>query len=505
MKRILALLLCVIMCIPLFVACGPNDDPADTTAAGATSGQSAQNTQPSVTTGDEKTDDTPDETTEPDHGWEDVEKKNWDGYQFKVLYQEYMMEDFACDEPNGDAWNDSVYARNKMVEQALNIELDVEPVQGYAFQGIVDSMAAAGWTEEDYNYVASHTRAALSYATNGTIADLGSYDEINIYRSYWEQALVDEVLIDDSIYALMGEISVYDQTGTTVVTFNKDLFSQRGYEEPYDLVRTYDWTVDRLLGYMEGFAKDYDGNGYEAEEDLFTITGWYYDAPNGIFYGSGFKFCQNDGETIVLDYDKDFLSDAIDACLSVWARNGAYYSYTTPGATHEGTYKIFSDGRALFAEIPISKIRMFFTEMEQDYGILVEPMLYDDQDRYYSYLFYTVPMLMVPVHDPNAERTGNIIESLCAASSDVVIPKVFEIVTKLQNTRDEDSSEMLELSLESKIIDSAAWFAIPGITDIANIMVTERQNIISSYLKMVEKKAQRELNNILTGYEKLKK
>jgi len=156
------------------------------------------------------------------------------------------------------------------------------------------------------------------------MADLGSYDQMNLFNDYWEQGYVDQLMIGDAMYSIIGDISVANQISIQVLCFNKNLFQENGLDLPYNLVKTYEWNLDALLGYMEGFAVDYDKDGYDWDKDRFAISGWGSEASYGIFYASGFRFANNDGETLALDFDREFLDDAIDATIDIWSSAGAY-------------------------------------------------------------------------------------------------------------------------------------------------------------------------------------
>ena len=503
MKKIIALLLCLAMCIPVFVGC-KGDDPADTTAA---ANEATTEATGSVTTAPNTDDTDPSNTTEPvettkGYGYADIVKQNWDGYTFKIWYPtlDNMQTDFICENPNGNVLNDQVYQRNTMVETDLGIDIVTETTGSFAT--LTQSQFAAGWTEGDFNMFGGQGRSSLASTKNGYFADLGSYDEINPHRDYWDQDFVDNVMMKDSIYALSGEICAYTQTAVQVICFNKDLFSENGLDMPYNAVKNYEWTVDLMLDYMSGFAIDYDNDGYDWDKDRFALSGW---GSEGIFYGSGFRFCKNDGETITLDYDRDYLDDVVDVMLEIWCANGSYINMSSATAQHHMPHEIFSSGRGLFCDISCVKIGVFFTEMENDYGILPEPMFNEEQGKYYSFVGSNAAIVLVPATDPNAERTGNIIESLCAASSDVVIPKMFEIVTKIQHARDEESAEMLDIALKSKLFDTCHWLVLSGIYMLPRSLINEKQNLTASYLKMFEKKAAGELEDYVEVIEKLKK
>lgn len=515
MKRIIALVLCLLMCLPLFVACG-GDDPADTTksASDVTTKPSDTTNNSSVTTGPQDTNDTGDvppipgivtSTRDPDAIGK-VAVNDWDGYQFKIYYStsDNCQTDFICDNPNGNVLNDQVYARNTKVETLLNVDLHTDP-HTTAYATVIQSQFSAGWTEGDYNMYGGTNRGAINLSIKGHVADLATYDEINMYRPHWDQGYVDALTINDSLYSLVGAYSVKANLFVSSLCFNKNLFQENGLDEPYNLVKTYEWTVDALLDYMEGFAQDLDNDGYDWDKDIFALSGWGTESSYGIFYGSGFTYCKNDGDTIAIDYDRDLLDDILDVNIDIWSANGVYLNESAKADQHHMPFEIFTTGRGLFCDIVLYKISMFFTEMEDDYGILPEPMFTADQKQYFTYTGYTIPILLVPSVDPNAERTGNIVEAICAASNDIVIPKMFEIVTKIQHARDEDSAAMIDIIISNKIFDSAHWLALSGYNSLVRSIIKEKQNISASYIKMYGGKAEDELEDFLDAYAKLKK
>ncbi len=505
MKRIIALLLCLVMCLPLFVACNKEDEPDENTQdAAATSGSVTTTGNPDAVTT------TPDESVPG--ALDKVTVNDWGGYTFKVYYntQDNAQTDFICDSPNGDTLNDVVYARNTKVETLFNINIETTPDTETNYATVLQSQYSAGWTEGDYNMFTGKNRSAITLSTKGIVANLASYDQIDIYSSHWDQGYIDSLMINDALYSLSGAYSVKSNLFVSSICFNKNLFSQEGFDEPYDLVRSKGWTIDKMLEYMDGFAQDYNSDGYDIDDDRFALIGWSTEAGYGLFYGSGFTYCINDGETIELSYDRDRLDEVLDAVIEVWCQQGTYFSDHYEGTEsaeilHEKTFSIFSAGRALFCDIVLQKIGTFFTNMENDYGILPQPMFSEDQGQYYSYSGYTIPLLLVPATDDNKDRTGNIIEAICAASNDIVIPSMFEIVTKLQNARDEDSAEMIEIIISTKFFDAAHWLVLDGFESLPRMIIREKNNTSSSYIRKNQSRAENQLGAFIEAYEKLEK
>jgi len=442
---------------------------------------------------------------------DDVPAKNWEGYVFRVYYSSLndAHYDFVCDNPNGIALNDQVYARNSKVESRLNIKIETTP-HSTPYATILQQQYSAGYTEGDYDMVTGINRGAIQLAVKGHTADLAQYDEINIYRPYWEQNYVDSIMLDGSLYSILGDYSLSANLEVSSICFNKNLLTAvcgvQNADEPYSLVKTYEWTVDKLIEYMDSFeAVDQDKDGYyDWDKDSFAISGWGSDAAYGIFYGSGFTFCKNDGENLVIDYNAKLLDDIFEANIDIWCRDGAYFSDSSQASQHHMPFEIFSSGRGLFCDIRLSKIGMFLTEMEDNYGILPEPMFDKAQGQYYSYVGYSVPILLVPANDPNHERTGNIIEYICAESSKTVIPMMFEIVTKTRNVRDEESADMIDIIVENKIFDPAHWLDLSGYGSLPHSVMKETSSIASGYISIYHGKAETELNTYIDQYKDIK-
>ena len=126
----------------------------------------------------------------------------------------------------------------------------------------------------------------------------------------------------------------------------------------------------------------------------------------------------------------------------------------------------------------------------------------DEQEKYYTYAGYWIPTLVVPSTDINPERTGNILDVISAVSRDVVIPKMFEIVTKIQNARDEESASMIDIVISNKIYDTAHWLVLTGYQDLVRSIINEGDNVSAGYIRRYHDKAVKDLEDFIEAYEK---
>ena len=233
MKKLIVLILCISLCIPLFAACS-KDDPADTKDS-----VPVETTESAAVTTEPIDNETTNSTEMPKTNYlEKVAVNDWDGYVFKCYYSvnDNSQTDFICTNPNGNILNDKIFERNSTIETMYNITIHTDP-HTTAYTDILASQFSAGWTEGDYNMVTAINRDLLVHSLKGYVANLADYDEISIYNPYWDQAFVDSIMMNDSIYTLTGDYSVKANLFVSAICFNKELFKQNGFEEPYALVK----------------------------------------------------------------------------------------------------------------------------------------------------------------------------------------------------------------------------------------------------------------------------
>ena len=290
------------------------------------------------------------------------------------------------------------------------------------------------------------------------------------------------------------------------MTFNKKLMDEAQIAYPYDLVREGKWTMDALLNMTTDYGSDLNGDGKMVrEDDLFSLLGWGTETTYSLFYNSGFSFINRDtaGEP-VLEYDADKLNTVLEKLINVCLRdNVLVFTGNATVEEHEKTFAVFAEGRSLFSDIVLSKIGTFYSAMEDDFGIVPPPKFDEAQEDYCAYLGYTIPVLFMCSNAVDPERTGTVMEALCTASYDNVTPQMYEIVTKLKNARDEDSSEMIEIIIRNKFIDTAHFFDIEGYGTLPRTIITNKNSNPASLIKTFERIAAKEWDKIVSAFAKL--
>ena len=493
MKRMLALL-CAILMLTSAIACGKTAEPAATTTAVGDSAVSEATTTAATEPAE----------TEPPKAFDSVPEQNLGG-EFHIRYAQAdnCFEDFHAETMNGDVKNDAIYERNLMVEEKLGVDIQISWTEYPEVNNECKIQVQSGTA--DFDLFGGH-RTSLALSHQGFQYDLAKIPTLNLSGEWWDQSYVNAVTVNDSVYTIIGDAAVSTLLFVSSMTFNKDLMDEANIAYPYDLVREGKWTLDALQTMTADYGSDLNGDGrYVRENDRFSLIGWGTESSYSLFYSADFSFVNRDTSgNPVLAFDTDKLVNILEKNLDVWIRDNVYlHTGTADAKEHELTYSVFAENRALFSDIVLSKIGTFYSAMENDFGIVPPPKYDEEQKNYRAYLGYTIPVLFISAGTPDPERTGTIMEALCTASYDHVTPQMYEIVTKLQNARDEDSSEMIEIIIRNKCIDTAHFYDLLGYGSMARTVITAQNHNIASLSKTYEKVAAKEWDKIMAGFEEL--
>ena len=483
MKKIVSIIILLSMIVTL-VACGGNDKD---------------------TSNDAYVTDASGEAT----AFSTVRKADYDGYAVKILYMNAagMDRDFKAEELNGSVWNDKVYERNLLVSDTYNVTLSIEQMVTAEVTTLIRNTALSGDSPYDI-YGLQRPNLTLSY--EGLLYDMSTVKDIDLTQEWWDQNWVDTMSVNGHLYSLVGDISPSTLQYASSLAFNKVLFANNGLEEPYDLVRQGKWTYEEYFKYVSGVSQDLNEDQTYDEDDYLGVVGWGTEASYTLFYGMDISFARvNKSGNIALGYNNEKLIDIYEKVYRLWITENNYIRLSTGGTNAfdnlQKVISVFKEDRALFLDSVLYMIGDYVSDMESDYGILPMPKYNEDQKEYCSYVGYVIPTTAMAVNVSDPDMIGNIIEACCTSAYDIITPSVYEIITKLQNVRDPDSAEMVDIIIRTKFYDVAHWHTISGYQDFPRVPLTNKTEDITSYLRNYVHKSNSEIKYINDCFNKLAK
>ena len=131
-------------------------------------------------------------------------------------------------------------------------------------------------------------------------------------------------------------------------------------------------------------------------------------------------------------------------------------------------------GRVLF-DSPCTFSMAAYRDYEYDFGMVPFPKENEIQDGYISYAqpwVVTVPYVPVTNTGDTLAMTGVLLDAMAAYGYEKVQPVIYEEVIMLKNTRDEASSEIVEMLYENVTIELASCIGLDGFTGKVQQMFT---------------------------------
>ena len=139
---------------------------------------------------------------------------------------------------NGDTLNDAVFKRNLAVEEAYNIKMSLLELPDTSTTLRKNIQAADDFSDIVFP---SSIGDIMSLSQQGCFLDLNLIDELQLAQPWWDQRIQD-IAIHGKLFCATGDISIRDELREMAVLYNKTLYNQFDYPDPYELVANNNWT-----------------------------------------------------------------------------------------------------------------------------------------------------------------------------------------------------------------------------------------------------------------------
>lgn len=390
----------------------------------------------------------------------------------------------------GDVIEDAVYRRNLAVNEAFNCKI-VLSAQSDVNSAVKKAVTAG---DDSIQLAFPNLAGGGSLAQAGVLRNFLDFDEFDLSAPWWDQGTAN-LKIGGKVYFMMGDVNILDNDVTYILLFNKKLIGDADLEEPYQLVRDGKWTIDVFGSMCRDITADIDGDGAFTEKDRYgyvtTLSG-----PNTFFYGSEMKYVELDADGApYLITDTEKATDVLRRVVGIVKENNTCYQPSDPAVGKP----IFMEDRALFYGEVLSYI-INLRAMETAFGVLPIPKYDEAQKNYYTYCENNASTVCIPNLGAEPEINAAVLEALAIQSHINVTPAYYEVALERKYTRDEESTEMLDIALANRVYDIGRVYTNLGTSDIfSNLANKGSLDFVSSYAKK-EKSAQKALDKIFTAF-----
>ncbi len=499
--RLLALLLALLTCLALIVAC----DSADTDS------------------GDDEDEDSGliDDAYDVNGRLKDNLPKdlNYEGEEVTMLYwSDVENPEFEQETVTGDNVRDAIYDRNNQVEDRLNISIKWVGVPGDGgerknFVAHVDSVYRAD--TQDYDLIASYARTQGSLAVQGYLYNLATVENsyIDLKMPWWPAQLVETVSFGDAYYFISGDMSTNVLYMMHLVYINKDLFSQYQLELPYTMVREGKWTIDKMIELTTGRYRDADNDNVQSTKDYFGFQSMDY-VCDSFYPGANLRYVdESDTDMLVLspDYGSAKTVKLINklgkwaATDDVWIHNAS----TSPeGINDRGNYQnATKEGRVLMS-LQHTCVGVGYASSEWSVGCVPVPKYNEKQQNYYTgmgnpWSIYGIFVDFDERGDKAATLTmlSAVMECWASEGFRLTTPEIFEVNFQLKYSEGQDETDMYEYVRSGITFDLGKIFAgeLNNMCELPSKAIQTNSSWSSSY-KAYEKAITNSLNTIVENF-----
>ena len=464
------LLIAVIMSACILFSCGENQ-----------TGNNENNLQ----NNDFENETLPEITGEPVKMLPDLPDINFEGYDFKIYSagpprNEWASQDIFAEEETGEPINDAVDRRNRYVEEKYNCRIVDIPSAEWDMTGAIRRAVTAG--DDAYDAVVPSMADQANLASAGYFTDLKQVPHLDLAKPWWDQRATVDLTIGNRLFFTVGDFFIMDNDATWLVIFNKKLIADLALENPYDIVKNDKWTFDKLLEMSRGVSQDLNGDGVMDMHDFYGNVS-QGENMTAFYLAAGERYVRKNSDDLPFtQMDTDRSTAVIEKIYDLMYDNEISFNYwdLTP-SDHTVTQRIFEEDRAVF-KITALQLVIRMRNMETNFGIIPMPKFDANQQSYYHYVHPIASALSIPVTAADLSRTGIILEALAAESLYTVRPAYYDISIEGKFLRDEESVEMLDIILATRVFDLGKAFNWSNVGMILEDMYRPKQrDFISRY------------------------
>jgi len=476
MKRILFALLAALMLCSMLASCG---------------GETAVTTDAVVP---ETVDPTADMPSLPDPETLDIDGE-FHMYVAGNSSRKTGVTDFDTLDSESSAIDIAIHRRNEVIKEKYGVEIVVENAtkfgsaggSGLGFTKMYTEYMSGG-NSIDAAMIGTFDVATLAYS--GYIHDLNKMPHMDLSKSYWDQRANEHLSLSGKMYYTTGDISITDNLFTHAIIFNKDMIAEYGLEDPYQMVRDDEWTIENFAGLVKQVGEDLNQDGVYNEKDKYGLMTWK-DATLGIYAAGGERVCKiNDQGLLELTFYNERMVNLLEAYQELAYDQAHVYNYQYDNLTgaqspiaswDTNRDAIFSEGRTVFYMSLLTVVNRH-RDSDVDFGILPMPKFDAEQEDYgHAISSFHAQFLCVPALVADPERTGIILEELAYQGKTILTPAYYDQTLVGQTMRDEESVEMLDIIFASRVYDVGNYYKIGTYSDKLVGLCISRTPVTSIY------------------------
>jgi len=429
---------------------------------------------------------------------DDLPDMTFDGIDFRTASRadyEGMETTIWVEGEKGEILNDTLYARNRTVEERFDIKMvDLFIQYNDAYRGAIPLLVQAGEDFVDLIYTTGYDTER--FVGDAIVYKLSEFPYQDFEAAWWLNGENIKYGVYGHVMCAIGDASLHSLINAACYLFNRTKAVDYDIDESiYTVVKDGDWTWEYFTSLTKDIYEDLNGSNERDTGDFFGFVTNDFDDLRGYSHAFDCPMTSVDEDgTPSCVYMTERTINAIDMLNAfLWNTDGAFVAVN--GAK---SLPYFVNNQTLFVYTTLnSAYGQDLRNMTDQYGFLPMPKYDAEQANYrtYTYPYYFSVPITVPLE--NTEMVSLILESLNIESYKNLYYTYY--VEALQNkfTRDEESIEMIDIIVQGRTVDYAELY-----TDLTQQMrrdlldqVAKNMNFLVSWKTRTYENVDRDMKN----------
>ena len=433
MKKTTSIFLLICIALSLLASCGKDTGnlPSDETTAAETETETTEETVTEIS--------------------DNLPEMDYESIDYNVLAAAEQWIEFYESELTGEVIDDAVYKRNLAVEERFDIKLKYNVYNGY-YAGLGSVKTALSGSvlsgSGDFDLMVGGISYVTRHIANNLYTDLNKLNYLDFSQPWWYDYVNDELEIFDRLYLAAGQYGMLSTVNAVVTFFNKQMMIDYNLGNMYDIVKSGEWTYDKMIEMASVVIQDVDGNGIYDMNDVFGMVSTYdYISffPTSMDYRYSYR--DDEGNVILKEPDEKILK----------INEYVYLIYNTQGL-YWGEYEyisemldMFTNDRALFMPHVLNHSASEVMREMEDFGI-IPVCKYDEAQKEYITTVVS-DVAGIPFFVKDFDMSALILEALASETYKTVRPAYYDVALTRKYSRDNESNEMLDIIFTNPALD----------------------------------------------------
>jgi len=473
MKKTLALLLALLCTAGSLAACGEGEKESDNPGVNPGTSGNQEETQP-------------EETEKPTPNWDAVDKTSLGGTEINTINRvfdpagEYIALDFA--EYTSDVLDKAIFERNRLLESTLDCKFIVTELENGEIVDTVKQSIEGGDGSVDLAYTDMYNIGVM--LTNGLLMPFNFVETVDMTQPWWDQTLMDDARVSGMDYFGYIDFSFAHYDSMQVIYYNgKILEKYPEMEDPYDLYKNKQWTMEKMMEMAEEAAEDVNGDGtMDIETDQFGIGGSTCERMPMVLASGLHPMEWSDEEQVhkLMMNDERYIN-VLEMIVKMRGKNVPFNSTKS-----KSSIAAFQQGRILFLTTDLSTFKTL-RSLEDDYGLIPHPTYDYTVDEHYNFVpgpeGFCFP---INIGDDNGDgkddysEIGTFLQAAGAYTYDVVLDAYIEKSVIGKGLRDQKSVEIFYDMIQNRSTCVSFAYQTYGMAELTNLATDRDEGFASA-------------------------